>query len=742
MDFQKLDHAVGIRSEEGLFYVQPLSDHILRCVYTKNEEVLPPSSWVQKDLFSKPLSWEGEAFPVHRYGTITEVSLGEIALQMDAKYGNCTWRMAKSRERILRENGKELIPLGKEGLFRARLHFLFRPEEAIYGLGQGENGVVNRRGQVTYLYPNRRITPIPFFVSSQNYAIFVDASCPMVFQDNADGSYLMCEAVEQLDYYLITGESFDELIAGYRALTGRAAMLPKWAFGFLQGRGDYGSGQEFEDVVTRYQRMGLPLDAVILGKSWEEGLFGEKKPARQLFGMLKENISSIHGMHVHAIASLWPRMGENTKDYQEMAEAGELLPDGHTYNAFSEKGRDLYYQQMKAELLPAGFDGFSLQEDEPFAWAEGEGTYKKEPFERYSLVTGEGEKNLPAKEGNLYSLHHAKGIYEHLREEKPEQRVFQLSRAGYASMQSFGCVVTSGDIPSSWESLKEQVAEGLSMGLSGYPYWTHDIGGTYAFPCRKGEGPTWYGRGDYPLGNADKGFMELYVRWLQLGCFLPIMQAMGEDTPREIYSFGEGMFQEAMKKALRLRYQLLPYIYSLAGEVSLHHGTMMRALVFDFPEDKQAASCEDEFMFGHAFLVCPVTEPMYFGAGNKPVYRSKSYGVYLPAGCDWYDFFSGRRYKGGQRVSVDLTLDNFPLFVKAGSIVPMAKGLSYATQVPEQPLELVVYPGADADYVFYDDAGDGYAYEKGEYREASYHWDEASRTLTPRVYDMVVRVVE
>ncbi|MBQ1490490.1 MAG: DUF5110 domain-containing protein [Blautia sp.] len=741
MEFQKLDHAVCIKGDKGLLYVQPLSDSILRCVYTKKETVLEPSSWIQKDLFPESLSWEGEAFPVHRYGTITEVGLGQVALQFDDKYGNCTWRMAKSRERIVRENGKELIPLEEEGFYRARLHFLFRPEEAIFGLGQGEDGVVNRRGQVTYLYPNNRMTPIPFLVSSQNYGILVDCSCAMVFQDNDAGSYLMLEAVEQLDYYLITGESFDELIAGYRSLTGRAAMLPRWAFGFLQGRRDYGSGQELEDVVTRYRRMGLPLDGVILGKSWDAGLFGEKKLGRQLFGMMGENIDNIHGKQVHALVSIWPSMGEETEDHKEMAASGALLSDGATYNALSEEARDLYFKQVKAGLLPAGFDGFSLEESEPFAGADG-GAYKKEPYERYSLVTGEEKKCLPAKETSLYSLYHAKGIYEHLRREKPDQRVFLLSRAGYASMQSFGCVLTSGDIPSSWESMKRQVAEGLSMGLSGYPYWTHDIGGTYSAPNRKGEEPTWYGKGTFPQGNADKGFMELYVRWLQLGCFLPIMRAMGEDTAREIYSFGEGMFQEAMKKALRLRYQLLPYIYSLAGEVFLHHGTMMRALIFDFPEDEKAASCTDEYMFGPSFLVCPVTEPMYFGAGNKPVYRSKSYAVYLPSGCDWYDFFSGRRYKGGQSVYVDVNLDTFPLFVKAGSIIPMASDLHYATQVPEKPFELVVYAGCDGDYVFYDDAGDGYGYEKGEYREASYHWDEATATLSPRVYDMVVRVVK
>ena len=788
MDINRKELYVEWKGKDGLYRLQPITENIVRCVYTKEEAVAPPSKLIDPEAFPKSLPFwgEGEAFPVHRYSRVTEIGLGTISVQVDQHSEHFTWRVGKTRKVFLAENGKELIPQklmsystgGEEPrvelvktvdgerfviknlkgklermAWKGRLHFSFKPDEVVYGFGQGEEGILNYRGESQFLYPHNMRSPFPFFVSSEHYGILFDCGCLMTFQDDTTGSYLMLDTVDQLDYYFITGDTVDEIIKGYRLLTGQASMLPKWAFGYLQSKERYKSGQELEDVVRRYRRDGVPIDGVIQDwKTWEEGHWGEKRVDKRRFGNLKENLQQIHDMHAHAMVSIWPKMERGTVDHMEMASAGCLLNDMTTYNAFDEQARKIYWRQLKAELYPAGFDAWWSDATEPYSDVDWTGAFKREPWERYLLVGGEHKKMLGAERANLYSLAHAKGIYENQRAETEDRRVFNLTRTGYAGIQKYGTAIWSGDTTATWDTLRKQIAEGLSVGLSGYPYWTMDIGGFFTVnektqnrgcDSASDRTPKWFWKGDYEDGVKDRGYQELYTRWLQVGCFLPLFRSHGTDTPREIWNFEpkDSMYYKAIVKFIKLRYRLMPYIYSLAGNVALHGGTMMRALVFDFPNDPKAIRQETEFMFGPAFLVCPVLQPMYFGAEDKPVYTPKSMTCYLPAGAEWVDFWSGRRFRGGQDVQVDVTMDMIPLFVRVGSIIPMAEGLTYADEDTGKPVEMVVYAGADGDFTYYNDEGDGYAYEKGRYQETPYHWDDAAGTLTPHTYDVVVKVV-
>ena len=365
---------------------------------------------------------------------------------------------------------------------------------------------------------------------------------------------------------------------------------------------------------------------------------------------------------------------------------------------------------------------------------------KREPWERFCLVGGEHKKYLPQEKANAYALLHAKGIFENQRKETERIRVLNLTRSGYASGQKYAAMLWSGDTYASYETLKKQITEGLNMGLSGYPYWTLDIGAFFTVGekwqnrgCGCNEDPTkkWFWQGEYDEGVHDKAYCELYVRWLQLGTFLPMFRSHGTDTPREIWNFGGRgePFYDAIERFIRLRYRLMPYIYSMAGMVRLHNETMMRSLLFDFSFDKCAREIHDEFLFGRSLLICPVTEAMYYAPGKRPLEKEKYRTCYLPSGTDWYDYFTGEKYYGGQEYRVRAEIDRIPVFVRAGSILPMKEGMQYASDKEDAPVELHLYPGADADYTLYEDAGNDYAYEAGGYSLIPIKWQQAGRTL-------------
>jgi len=701
--------------------------------------------------------------------------LKKLTAEVSVETGVITWRMSEGGKKLLTENGRSLVekPVYKyttggeapvidrvktvdgERNFiknlkktedrkacRGKLNFLFDEEEKIFGLGQAEEGIYNLRHHTQYLYQHNMRIPMPMFYSSNGYGLFVDCTSLMVFTDDENGSYLFLDTVEQMDYFVIAGPSPDEAIDGFRFLTGKAAMLPKWAYGYIQSKEQYYTAKELTEVIERYRALEVPIDCVVQDwNSWEPGNWGEKILDQERYGDMPECAEKIHRMHAHTMVSVWPNMNSGGKNHTEFMESGHMLNDYATYDAFSEEGRNIYWKQAKEGLFDQGFDSWWCDSTEPFSGPDWGGEEKREPWERYMLVGEEHKKYLDAERANVYALMHAKGIYENQRRDCKEKRVLNLTRSGYASGQRYGAVLWSGDITATWETMKKQITEGLNMGLSGYPYWTLDIGGFFTVHenwqgrgcgCHNDPTPKWFWRGDYEEGIKDAGYRELYVRWLELGTFLPMFRSHGTDTPREIWNFGEKgtPFYDAIEKFIKLRYRLMPYIYSLAGAAWLENGTIMRSLFFDFGEDKKSYEIRDEFLFGKNILVCPVTEPMYYRAGNEKIENAdRSRICYLPAGADWIDFWSGEYFTGGRSIKRQAPLDQIPLFIKAGTVLPMKEGMQYAEDKREEPVILHIFPGKDSSFTLYEDEGNNYLYEEGKFQTISLDWKDNESML-------------
>lgn len=719
---ERKTQAVQCHLASGLIVIEYVQENIFRCIYTKKEDILPVSPL---NIHTEPST----EFLVEEDETLLRIRSERMGLEIDKKSGAFFWKEADTGRVLLKEGPKELTEI----------------PYMVYST-QGEEPVIRR---VHTLYQHNMRTPIPFLISDKGYGILADCGSLMTFNDDNRGSYLYLDMVEQLDYYFIAGSCMDELIAGYRMLTGKAVMLPKWAFGYVQSKEAYHNQQELLAVATEYRKRNIPLDCIVQDwNTWEEGAWGNKKADKSRYPDIGAMNDELHRMHVHSMISVWPNMNSGTDNYLEMETKGFLLNDFSTYDAFCEEARKTYWQQAK-EFFDGGFDAWWCDSTEPFSGPDWNGEFLREPWERFQLVGNEHKKFLKPDRANLYAVAHAKGIFENQRKECSTKRVLNLTRSGYASSQKYGTVLWSGDISATWAVFQKQIVEGLNMGLSGMPYWTLDAGAFFVVNenwqkrgcnCQNDPAPKWFWRGDYEEGVDDYGYRELYVRWLQYSAFLPMFRSHGTDVPREIWNFGEvgTPFYDAIAATITLRYRLMPYIYSMAGRVWREDYTMVRSLLFDFPEDKKAAAISSEFMFGGSLLVCPVTEAMYYERENRPVEHSRNWECYLPDGCDWYDFYTGVKYPGGRTVSVDVTLDAIPVFVKAGAIIPMEQGLQYAGEEVGTPLEIHIYPGADGSFLLYEDEGDGYTYEQGEYQTVSIRWEDAAERLTigsaPRKY--------
>ena len=638
---------------------------------------------------------------------------------------------------------ENLAPYVDRSAFRSKVFFDWQDDESIHGLGQGEEGIYNYRGKVQYMYQHNMRIPLPFLLSNKGYGVLFDCGSLMTFNDDERGSYLFLDTVDMLDFYFIYGEKVDEIIKGFRHLTGEAVLPPKWAFGYIQSKEAYQNQDELLEVAKEYRRRRIPLDCVVQDwNTWEPGLWGNKRLDKSRFPNILATNKALHHMNVHSMISVWPNMNMGGEDYQEFVDNKHMLGDNATYDAFNPDARRIYWNQANKELFSGGFDSWWCDSTEPFSGPDWGGEVLREPWEKYSLVGGEHKKYLDPSKANLYALAHAKGIYENQRKENPNKRVLNLTRSGSAGSQKYGTVLWSGDISATWSTMEKQITEGLNVAISGMPWWTLDIGGFFTVKDKwqnRGCGnhnnpnPLWFWKGDYNEGVKDLGYRELYTRWLQLGTFLPMFRSHGTDTPREIWQFGEPgeMFYDVIEKYIRLRYQLMPYVYSLAGQVAIEGFTMMRSLLFDFINDPNVKEISNQFMFGDSLLVCPVTKPMYYKAESQEIINSeKTWLCYLPKGADWYNFWTGQYHQGGQNISVQAPLDIMPIFVKAGSIIPIETAqLEYASQTTDEPLEIKVWPGADAHFVLYEDSGDGYAYEKGKYNQIVMTWEEKSKKL-------------
>lgn len=749
----KDDNALYMQSEKGRYRLLPMTETCVRITYTEREcfstrekpGVIALPKKVRWEYAENPdkvmFTMHGLHIEVERENACFTYKDGsDVLLLRERKQDSRemeefqTYRLAddesvKTRRIETADGVKEVVAealrVPEEKLYHIRWNVEWQDGEVLYGLGQQEEGILNLRGQTVYVHQANRKIAIPMLLSTAGYGVLTDAYSSMIFNDTISGSYLYTEAAEEQDYYFIVGADMKKIMKTYRRLTGKAAMLPKWAFGYIQSQERYETAKELESVAKEYHERGIGLDAVVLDWcSWEDGMWGQKTMDVGRFPDPKGMIDALHEENVHFMISVWPNMDEHTDNYKEMNAADALLPASGIYNAFDEGARRLYWSQLNRGLFCHGVDAWWCDSSEPIT-VEWNHKVRREPSAIYCEYCAEAADHMPAWATNAYPLYHAQSIYEGQRSVTQQKRVCNLTRSAYIGQQRYGTILWSGDTAASWDTLRKQIVAGLSFVACGLPYWTVDIG---AFFVKKST--AWYWNGEYDDTFNDAGYLELYTRWFQWAAFLPVFRGHGTDCRRELWYYqGEnGMFYDAMLAANHLRYRLIPYIYSQAGRVWLEDELMMRPLTFDFPKDTAVYDIKDQYMFGDSLMVCPVTTPMYFLPGNCRI-EGSSYErkVYLPAGCGWYDFYTGSFYEGGTWITAQAAIDRIPVYVRAGSIIPMTEAALHVSVKDE--ITWKVYAGADCEYTLYEDAGDGYGYEAGEYTLKRYYWSENECSL-------------
>jgi alpha-D-xyloside xylohydrolase len=531
--------------------------------------------------------------------------------------------------------------------------------------------------------------------------------------------YLTSDVARAIDYYFIGGDSFDQVISGYRKLTGPAVLLPQWAYGFWQSRQRYETQAQLLGVLDEYRKLGLPLDNIVQDwLYWPENAWGSHKfdPAR--YPDPKAMIDEIHSLHAHLMVSIWAKFYPTTDNFKELDAAGHMyhrnieqgakdwVGPGYLnsfYDPYSKQARDIYWRQVRDNLKVLGVDAWWMDSDEPDMHSNldiPERTLRMSP-----TALGPGGAFF-----NSYPLIHTEGVFEGERAYAPDKRSFILSRSGFGGIQRNGVAVWSGDVVARWDDLRDQISAGVNLSMSGIPNWTFDIGG---FSVEH--------RYEHPDAAALDEWRELNLRWFQFGAFAPLFRSHGEAPYREIYNLapvGSDLYN-ALADYDRLRYRLMPYTYTLAGDTYQRDGTIMRGLVMDFPNDPKVWDINDQYMFGPAFLVSPVH-----------AYKARSRPVYLPAGTGWYDFYTGQAYAGGREIEAQAPLNRMPLFVKAGSIVPTGPDVQWVGQKPDAPVMLFVYTGANGSFELYEDDGLSNSYARGAFSQIPIRWDERTRTLS------------
>jgi alpha-D-xyloside xylohydrolase len=651
-----------------------------------------------------------------------------LTLRINRKDGSVTFLDPLGKV-YLQEEGRPLLrdtTVAGRGYYRVQQRFRLTADEGIYGLGQFQNGRMNFRNCDLTLVQANKIAIVPVMVSTNNYGILWDNYSHTGFHDGPDGTTFTSRVAKQLDYYFMGSHDLDGVVACYRHLTGRPPLFSRKAYGFWQSRERYASFGELQEVVRRYRREGLPLDNIV--QDWQYWGDGGHWSAMRFDPVTYpdpgENIRKIHDLHAGLMVSIWPVVGKESAIYKELDSLGYLYAPvhwsgGRLYDAYSPEARDIYWRYIRDGLIRYGVDALWMDGTEP----EVKFVDTQKMMEDFFMQVGMTAMGPVAEYLNTYALMSAQGVYRHFREDVPGKRVFLLTRSSWAGQQRNATVTWSGDIGCSWDFYRKQIPAGINFCITGVPYWTYDIGGF--FPDRLG--------GKYPRHMDNPAYQELYVRWFQYGAFTPIFRSHGTGKPREVYRFQRPLFYNALKKALKVRYSLLPYIYSLAWQVTSDDYTLMRGLVMDFPEDRKVYEIPDQYMFGPAFLVKPVTKRMYYDTAGKK--RELSPGVtevdvYLPAGAGWYDYWSNHYYHGGTKVTGEYPLDIFPLFVKGGSIVPVGPDVQYADEEPYVLKEIRIYAGADASFVYYEDENNNYNYEQGKYNTIRFVWHDKQKKLT------------
>ena len=671
----------------------------------------------------------------------------ELTVKQDAQ-GNLTFLTAKGKV-LLKEKGCDV----KE----VRQSFALDKDEAIYGLGTIQDGKLNRRGCQKRMEQSNLEDFQNVLQSIKGWGLYWENYSPTVFEDNAQGMTFDAEAGEGIDYYFMYGGSADGVIAQMRYLTGDVPMFPMWTYGFWQSKERYKTARETEGIVDQYRALQVPLDGII--QDWQywgsNYLWNAMDFLSEDFSTGKQLIDNVHKKHAHFMISIWASFGPMTQQFRELEKIGCLLPfetwpqsgishvwppmrdypsGVKVYDAFHPEARAIYWKYLK-KLYDYGTDAWWMDSTDPDFFNPRESDYEHKVY-----------GGTWRSQRNAFPLETVRGIYQAQRKDDRGKRIFIMTRSSYAGQQHYGSNMWSGDVNSSWDMLRKQVPAGLSFTLTGNPNFNTDIGGFFCSSYNtKGS------------GSAPKNpqFQELYVRWMQYGLFCPVFRSHGADAPREIWQFGQKgePVYDAIEKQIRLRYRLIPYLYSTAWQVTSNNDSYMRPLFADFANDKRVWDMTDEFMFGRSILAAPIVDPQYTEEkvirtnamtgwdrkevrGEKSEVRELNWQAektavkYLPKGTVWYDFWTNQKYQGGKSVTLTTSLDRVPMFVRAGSILPLGPEMQYVGEKAWDNLEIRVYPGADGTFVLYEDEGDNYNYERGICSTIPFTWNDKARKLT------------
>ena len=591
------------------------------------------------------------------------------------------------------------MPVSNEQLI-LKDNFQLTPTEALYGLGQYRDRKLNLRSTTRELVQVNTQVCVPVILSTNGWGMFWDNASRTIFKDDNTGMSFQSDEGTATNVFVFFGNKLDSIVQQYRKLTGDAPLMPEWALGYHQSRNRYGSQQEAIDVVKRMRSEKISMNSIFIDYFfWGKYGMGSHHFDEAFFPEPKNMMDSFHQYNAKAIVTIWPAFDSVSPNYKVM-KANNCLLTGATifngatiYDPFNPKAAAMYWKLAKDSLMNLGIDGWFLDGPEPDV---------VETFLKTTTYLG------PAKQvRNLYSLYHSSNFYKGLLQVHPNKRPYIITRSGWASQQHYGTVVWSGDIKTTFDELKNQLTAGLNFTASGIPYWTTDIGG--------------YDGGD----PSSEAYRELYVRWWQYGMFCPIFRSHGhrisgnkDGLPNELWAYGDKV-QKICTQYDELRYRLLPYVYSLAANITNKQYTPMRLLAFDFPNDNKVLDIKDQFMYGKAFLVNPVTDS---GATSR--------NVYLPGKAKWIDFWTGETLNGGQTIHADAPIEKIPLYVRAGSIIPFGPVMQYVDEKKEDPIELRIYPGANGNFTLYEDEGESFDYKKGAFSTINFSWDDINKILT------------
>ena len=641
-------------------------------------------------------------------------------------------------QNLLKEKATTLEP-------RLAQTYMLDEEEPIYGLGTLQDGKLNRRGCDRKLLEQSNLEDFQYVIQSiKGWGIYWDNYSRADFKDTQEGMTFSPETGDRIDYYFMYGASADGVNKLMRQLSGQVPMFPLWTFGYWQCRERYKSSRELLEVVDWHRKNQVPLDGIV--QDWQywgsNYTWNAMDFLHEDFADGERMVKRVHEQNAHLMISIWASFGPHTKQYRELNDKGLLFdfqtwpqsgsgiwppkmdyPSGvRVYDPYSSEARDIYWKYLQ-RLHQYGVDAWWMDSTDPDYMNP-----KDEDYNRpvgMSPSAGIGAQGTWRSMRNAFPLATVSGVYDHQRLIDQDRRVFIMTRSAFAGQQRYGSGLWSGDVTSSWDVLRKQIPLCLNYTMTGCPNINTDIGG---FFCGR------YGGQSAP---RNPNYQELYVRWLQFGLFCPVFRSHGADVPREIYQFGkrgEPVF-DAIEASIRLRYRLLPYIYSTAWGVTHDGQSYMRALLYDFPADRRTWNLTDEFLFGQSILALPITRPQFTDEGTKPssavdFSQPASATKYLPEGAAWYDFYTEKRYDGGQEVELTTPFNQAPMMVRAGSILPLAPVMQYAAEQPWDQLEIVVYPGRDASFTLYEDEGDSYRYEQGAYATIDLRWNDKKHELS------------